>query len=295
MYSSAGFLGAPVSKTYLIIVTICSFLWFALHAPTITTSLLLQSDNFMRAIYAFYTFFSFPIAGILLVGAPLIYIGRISERLLGSSRFAGMLILSNIVSFAAQLLLSRYDFPSTSTLFPSPDTPFFTPACVFSSTLLSLMAYPASATTKIFSVVPINEKFFVFILLAQLILVFPPFTIVAFLIGLVIATLTNYCSFFRTILDLIVPSFFSKFCAQFILPILATRPPPTVSVSSSMATAFPQGVPFQRHVEDLPPYQPPDTMVELLTDMGFREGEARRALVTSRGNIEGAIEVLTEG
>ncbi|KAL0241806.1 hypothetical protein GEMRC1_007041 [Eukaryota sp. GEM-RC1] len=296
MYSVPGFVGAPVSKAFLLLVSITTLITTMLKFSPVTPVQLDVAQFPDKLLYFLIPFCTYPIGGILLVAGPLVYIGRITERLLGSRRFFGLFLLSNVCSFLLQYFLSHY-LPtishSHSIFIPKPDTPFFITSGVFVSTLIPLFTVSALNTTYVLKYIPVNEKLFLIILILQLVLVFPPFSVVSFVVALFLAPLVLYLGFFRVILDLIVPKFIARLASKLLLPFLLSRSPPSVSMSRSLATSFPRGIPSQPPIPHTP-FEPAQTMVDLLVEMGFGEEESKRALRITSGNIEGAIGHLTQ-
>ncbi|KAL0216847.1 hypothetical protein RCL1_007330 [Eukaryota sp. TZLM3-RCL] len=298
MLSTPGLHGAPVTKALIISSVALTIAWSMFHGPIITYNLIQTSTPLLSILYSLLSFVLYPLGGLLLLSTPLLYIGRLSERLLGSRRFSGLLLVANILSFILHFFSIHYSslIHSSSIFIPSSSTPLFLCGGLFSSVLVAFVSVPAFVNRKILKVVTINEKFFGLVVMVQLIIAFPPFSVVSFLSALIVSFLTVKSSVFRRFLDLFVPKLLCRWSLFLLLPLLTSRQAPRQSVSSAVLRSFPEGLPSVPPQSTVPQstVPPSETLISLLTDMGFSRDESVRSLQRSRNNIEGAVALMTE-
>lgn len=208
-----GFIHAPVTKTIITTVVLCTVFSSIIGSrPRLILLLNPVKDGEIWRLLTHNLIFTTP--GELLFGVVLLYFFRQLERQLGSSRFAAFAI--TVTSFYTLLLLW---LQVSNHFLLSASGPY---ALILASLIYYFYEAPKIYHFQLLGTFPLSDKSFIYIASFQFILCYPPLSLISFLAAIT-AGLIFRIPFIRHNVDM--PDILVSLSTTYILPLLGTSPP----------------------------------------------------------------------
>lgn len=283
-----GFVHAPVTKAIVALVVVSTVFGSILSSQTRLTLNLPDVTHNLQLWRLLTHNFVFTTPGELIFGIVLLYYFRQFERQMGSARFASFFLITATLS-TVFLSLFQLTFPVAV---PAPG-PY---ALIFASLIHFFFETPKIYHFQLLGTLHFSDKFFAYLLAAQLIASRPPRSLLSTLAALLAGIIYRL----PILRERSLPDFLIASCSTYILPLLGTNPRPSRSRSRR----------HHHHHRNHPPHPHPhpnpqhqrvpnsftqpisEANVETLIAMGFSREQTIAALHQNQDDVQRATDQL---